>query len=264
MDDLDRISTRLVAFVFELLRHVGEDPVALSAKLPSIGTEPGPWVAWDDYLALIHHLGEVAGGAAGVARAMRETLPSAYADLRAFTGFFPSAIPLFGFVTHQLNRELIPSAWGLVETLSPTRFRVRYQIHEKLTPSRLYLQGTHTLIEVFPTHLGLPEATVDTLSLTGRTAEFAVEFPVDRAASRWGSYLMPATATPNELAIATTSLTQREQEVLRLVCTGLTNAEIATSLGTASSTVKSQISSILGKMDVANRTELAAVVSRRS
>jgi DNA-binding NarL/FixJ family response regulator len=44
---------------------------------------------------------------------------------------------------------------------------------------------------------------------------------------------------------------------------GLTNAEIAGALGTAASTVKTQISSILAKMNVANRTELAALASRR-
>ena len=59
-----------------------------------------------------------------------------------------------------------------------------------------------------------------------------------------------------------TQLTARENDVLRFVCNGFTNAEIATALGTAPSTVKSQISSILAKMEVANRTELASLASR--
>jgi DNA-binding NarL/FixJ family response regulator len=49
-------------------------------------------------------------------------------------------------------------------------------------------------------------------------------------------------------------LTEREIEVLRLVAGGMTNKQIATTLRTAEGTVKNQVSSILSKMSVADRT----------
>lgn len=243
--DLDRVSSRLLAFVFDLLRHAGEEPP--TDELP-------PWVPWSEYIAAIHHLGEVVGGPAGVAAAMRATLGTAYSDLRGFAGFFSGPIPFFAFVTHQLNVEIVPGAVGRVDMLGPRTLRARYQIHPSLEPSRLYLEGTRTLIEVFPTHFGLAEARVDTVAIGDREAEFVAEFPDGKPKVKWGTQIAPS---------PTASLTQREQQVLQLVCEGLTNAEIASALGTAASTVKTQISTILSKMNVANRTELAALASRR-
>jgi LuxR family maltose regulon positive regulatory protein len=53
-------------------------------------------------------------------------------------------------------------------------------------------------------------------------------------------------------------LSQREQEVLRLIAAGFTNREIAESLVISSETVKKHTGSIFGKLGVGNRTEAAA------
>jgi len=50
------------------------------------------------------------------------------------------------------------------------------------------------------------------------------------------------------------TLTEREIEVLRLLAGGMTNRTIARTLRTAEGTVKNQVSSILGKMGVSDRT----------
>ena len=50
-------------------------------------------------------------------------------------------------------------------------------------------------------------------------------------------------------------LTTREMEVLRLLARGLTNREIATVYGISPSTVKNQVSSLLAKLEVSDRTE---------
>ena len=52
-------------------------------------------------------------------------------------------------------------------------------------------------------------------------------------------------------------LTDREREVLRLIATGATNAEIARLLFISDTTVKSHVSSILGKLYLSDRTKLA-------
>jgi DNA-binding NarL/FixJ family response regulator len=49
-------------------------------------------------------------------------------------------------------------------------------------------------------------------------------------------------------------LTLRETEVLRLVARGLSNREVAEALGTAEGTVKNQVSSIMSKLGVRDRT----------
>jgi DNA-binding NarL/FixJ family response regulator len=54
------------------------------------------------------------------------------------------------------------------------------------------------------------------------------------------------------------SLSHRENQVLTLVCSGLTNAEIAERLFLAESTIKSHLSSIFTKFGVRSRREAAA------
>jgi DNA-binding NarL/FixJ family response regulator len=53
-------------------------------------------------------------------------------------------------------------------------------------------------------------------------------------------------------------LTQREQEVLELLCEGRTNAGIAAKLVISSKTVDHHVSSVLAKLGVSKRTEVAA------
>ena len=57
-------------------------------------------------------------------------------------------------------------------------------------------------------------------------------------------------------------LTKREREVLALMVEGLNNTEIAAKLVVSPSTIKSHVSHILRKLDVASRTEAAALAVR--
>lgn len=59
------------------------------------------------------------------------------------------------------------------------------------------------------------------------------------------------------------NLTSREQQVLRLLCRGWTNAQIAAQLGSAPRTVKNQVSAILSKTKTANRTQLVSRAALR-
>jgi DNA-binding NarL/FixJ family response regulator len=53
------------------------------------------------------------------------------------------------------------------------------------------------------------------------------------------------------------NLTRSERAVLAVVLRGLSNKEVGHALGTSVATVRTQLSSILRKMDVHSRTELA-------
>jgi DNA-binding CsgD family transcriptional regulator len=69
---------------------------------------------------------------------------------------------------------------------------------------------------------------------------------------------LPQLVAARPLAPDLLALTQREQEVLELLCRGWTNAQIAARLGSSPRTVKNQVSAILGKTKTANRTQLVS------
>jgi DNA-binding NarL/FixJ family response regulator len=58
------------------------------------------------------------------------------------------------------------------------------------------------------------------------------------------------------------TLSEREVEVLRLLARGLANKEIARDLSIAEKTVKTHVSSILGKLGVQSRTQAALYAGR--
>lgn len=69
----------------------------------------------------------------------------------------------------------------------------------------------------------------------------------------------PAPAKPAPTA---GSLSEREREVLRLVARGMSNQEIADALVVSEATVRSHVSSILSKLQLASRTQAALYALR--
>ena len=66
-----------------------------------------------------------------------------------------------------------------------------------------------------------------------------------------------ARQVPDDLREQIASLSERELEVLRLVGQGLSNAEIGRQLFLSEATVKAHVTHILGKLDAANRVQIA-------
>jgi two-component system, NarL family, response regulator LiaR len=70
--------------------------------------------------------------------------------------------------------------------------------------------------------------------------------------------LMREVSTPDE----TDALTERENQVLKLIATGLTNKEIAFDLHIGETTVKTHVGNILVKLDVQSRTQAALYAAK--
>ena len=57
-------------------------------------------------------------------------------------------------------------------------------------------------------------------------------------------------------------LTQREQQIMRMICNGAENTEIADSMGKGLGTIRINVSEILRKLGAKNRTQAAVLWTR--
>jgi NarL family two-component system response regulator LiaR len=76
-----------------------------------------------------------------------------------------------------------------------------------------------------------------------------------RLAARGRAVLSPAVVSRLHREVPPDGLSEREVEVLRLVAAGHANGDIARRLGISEQTVKKHVSSILGKLRLADRTQ---------
>ena len=84
-----------------------------------------------------------------------------------------------------------------------------------------------------------------------------------REVARGRRYISPSVAASLVNGSLLQQLTARERQILRLVCQGASNKEIASSLIISEGTVKSHVNGIMNKMNVSNRTEAALAAERR-
>lgn len=84
-----------------------------------------------------------------------------------------------------------------------------------------------------------------------------------RRVASGGRYLSPNLQQRIREYRAGPNITQREREILTLIARGQSNKEIAATLGISVETVKEHISSVLGKLDVKDRTSATTEALRR-
>jgi DNA-binding NarL/FixJ family response regulator len=115
---------------------------------------------------------------------------------------------------------------------------------------------------------GLIKAIVDTVhglshiapQVAGKILQHVAQQPPGSAPPPGMGQGQPATASPDRKLIS--QLSDREREVLALLATGLSNAEIAHALFLSEGTVKNYVSVIFSKLGVADRTQAALLAIR--
>jgi DNA-binding NarL/FixJ family response regulator len=96
-----------------------------------------------------------------------------------------------------------------------------------------------------------PAQLVDAVRVVARGDALLAPTVTRRLLERFADALPGAPTVPAELV----SLTRREREILELVATGLSNAEIAERLVLGETTVKSHVSSVLRKLGLRDRVQ---------
>jgi two-component system nitrate/nitrite response regulator NarL len=74
------------------------------------------------------------------------------------------------------------------------------------------------------------------------------------------THATPDESSPQQPPLAMSQLTERQIDVLRHLCTGLSNKEISARLGIAEKTVKAHVAAIFKTLNVVNRTQAAHAV----
>jgi DNA-binding NarL/FixJ family response regulator len=144
---------------------------------------------------------------------------------------------------------------------------------------RIRIDSPHTRVVMLT--VSADEEDVNEAIMAGASGYLLKDAPIEEivagvgAAARGEGLLSPAIAglllermradeLRSELPLETRPhLTDREEEVLRLMAAGKENAEIATALFTSPHTVKTHVSNILAKLEVENRLQAAVYAVRR-
>lgn len=284
------VSVRMFEFQLDLARAAGVDDRALTEGLPSVamadGTTPS-WIDWDDFLEVGERLERSVGGPDGMGRAMRAALPVAYPELRAFTAVFVHPIPLFSFVMTRMMPTMYRHIFmSDIERLGDDRIRWTQSIPEPYRASETFHRATVSLVEVFPCHLELPEARVEELVMTARTAEFVARFPPPPSLAERGSRALHGLAEHLDTAFLTLaaklraepegsprpdnaeadgwadrlSLSRRQRDVFALLVQGRPNRDIAAALDCSERNIEFHVGRILRAARVSSRAELLVKV----
>lgn len=296
---MHEVSVRMFHLVLDLARTADLDEEALTSGLPSVALidDAVPdWIDWDDFVELLVRFERAVGGPEGAARAVRNALPTAYPELRAFAAVFVRPIPFFAFVMTRMMKTMYRHLeLEELERLGDDRVRWTQSFPEHYQRSEAFHRLSIPLVEVFPRHLDLPEARVEHFRIEGSSAEFVATFPpsepiaargaravssaasvlavqLDAAFAKIAEALRTRAADPNAAAGAQPpsgnvrdwaerlALSPRQRDVFALLIEGRANKDIAAALRCSERNVEFHVGRILRAAHVSSRAELLVKV----
>jgi DNA-binding CsgD family transcriptional regulator len=249
---------------------------------------PDGFCSWQDYLSACDAVAELAGGVQALADVAEATVVEAMPHLDALCAAFATVPEYAAFVAQAMDASAFVGVRYEMRSLDERRSLLKLTPAPgwKLTPAlvaviaggfravsapfglgsakvELVAQGQ---LEITMPRTSLPcgspalaRALAAMLAQQRESLEERVRLLEALRAARVES---PAVTKPAEERAARArvrwKLTAREADVAVLVCTGLTNKEIATVLGRAESTVELHVTSIMRKAAVSNRATLVA------
>lgn len=182
---------------------------------------------------------------------------------------------------HALHRELMraklesvyPNA-RIIEAENGVQVRIHCdESHPELLILDVYMPGmngmagVHEIVQMFPETKVLICSAVDNPVMVRTMLAFGIKgyvtksMSTERLLKAIDTILAGGTFIPKSLQTEDIHLTQRQTEILGMICSGLTNKEIADRLNLSLSTVKFHVSLILDVLGAQNRQQ---VISRCS
>jgi non-specific serine/threonine protein kinase len=214
-------------------------------------------------LAIFRELGQ----SAGIARAVQglASIARLRNDAERVAAYLHEALVL---------RQRINDRWGLAPCFEDIA-DLALLIGDPETASRLYSAAsrirTDLGIPIPPAYRAAHERRIPAVRGVMSSASFAEAWRRGQSMSTNDAVEMalavtlrpiPATLKHGELSEDRTPLTQREHEVLRLIESGVSNAQIAEALFISPATARVHVSNIMGKLDARSRTEAVAIARR--
>ncbi|MET0284781.1 MAG: helix-turn-helix transcriptional regulator [Polyangiales bacterium] len=259
------------------------DEVALLLRVRSDG-----FCSWQDYLAACEAVAELAGGVSALADVAEATVVEAMPHLDALCAAFEDVPAYAAFVAQAMDASAFVGVRYAMRAVDERRSLLKLTPAPgwKLTPALIAVIAGGFRAVSAPFGLGSAKVEIVGEGLLGLTMPQTVEPRGSRMLARALAAMLAqqrealeervrllealraarveapsATRTAEARAAQARTkwkLTARETDVVALVCTGLTNKEIAAVLSRGESTVELHVTSIMKKAAVSNRATLVA------
>lgn len=139
-------------------------------------------VAWDDYATIAERMEAACGSPERLERLLSDGYHSSWPpEIRSLLGAFVTPRRLARFMLTVANPRMFRCVDVRYEESGNDRIRVAFQLRPGARPCLAWFRGSVGAFRGLPHHLGLPEAEVDIVELTGTTLDCRVRFPPSRS-----------------------------------------------------------------------------------
>jgi DNA-binding CsgD family transcriptional regulator len=287
MSEKDRVWARMVVAVADGLLREGYSIDGLFGGLSfdAASVRRLRWVSWSEYGVVCEHAVRITGGDEEIQKFLESGYHQTLPEIRMIAGALIEPKPFLRFMFEVLTPPTFPAFETEYEDLGDERFRASLRLHPGLRPCAAFFIGAVGAVRGVTRHLDLPPVIITqadigpthgiysgiapkSRTIASRAVRVSREVVARSAAkllisvnggeeARKAPDLAPDEVRFND-AIVSWDLTQKQSEVLKLLVRGLSNKEIAHSLGCADNTVELHVTLILKKAHVTSRSQIVA------